>query len=352
MAPQYRLNRRPREHFTYEQRLHLAREWNRLVDALCATLSFGRFARDMGVDERSWRREYYRGGGSKPVFNRKSKHYEYGYYDPESAQADANGKAAQKGPRQKLSKRIADEFRDLVREPDRHRSPYDARCILLERHPEGRIPCLRTFYYHIEAGDIGLCEEDLVYGRRHRRRRNPAHPARTVLGRRKLDDRPAEAVQPKEAGHLEMDTVVSCAGGKGGLLVLFDRLSRKYYVRKLGKVSQRCVLLAIGRLIAEGTLQTVRSVVTDNGCEFLSQKKLDKVFGACVYYTRAYAAYEKGAVENCNRILRRWFPKGTDFATVPPKRIQQVADFINDCHRASLGGKTANQKHEELTCAA
>ena len=352
MAPQYRLNRRPREHFIYEQRLHLAREWNRLVNALCATLTFRNFARDMGIDERSWRREYYRGGGSKPVWNQKTKHYEYGYYDPDSAQADANGKAAQKGPRQKISKRIADEFRDLVRELDRHRSPYDARCILVERHPEERIPCLRTFYYHIEAGDIGLCEEDLVYGRRHRRRRNPAHPARTVLGRRKLDDRPAEAVQPKEAGLLEMDTVVSCAGGKGGLLVLFDRLSRKYYVKKLGKVSQRCVLLAIGRLIAEGTLQTVRSVVTDNGCEFLDQAKLDKAFGACIYYTRAYAAYEKGAVENCNRILRRWFPKGADFATLPPKRIQQVADFINDCHRASLGGKTANQRHEELTCAA
>ena len=351
MAPQYRLNRRPREHFTYEQRLLLAREWNRLVNALCATLSFRGFAQGMRIDERSWRREYYRGGGSKPVWNPKTKHNEYGEYDPDYAQADANEKAAQKGPRQKLRKRIADEFRDLVLEEDRHRSLYDARCILLKRHPHENIPCLRTFYYHIEAGDIGLCEEDLVYGRRHRRR-NPAHPARTVLGRRKLDDRPAAAVTPKETGHLEMDTVVSCAGGRGGLLVLVDRLSRKYFVKKLGKVSQRSVLLAIGRLVAEGTLGTVRSVVTDNGCEFLSQKKLDKAFGACVYYTRAYAAYEKGAVENCNRILRRWFPKGTDFSTVPPKRIPQVVDFINDCHRATLDGKTANQRHEELTCAA
>ena len=239
MATHYKLNRRPREHFTYEQRLHLAREWNRLVNALCATLTFRNFARGMGIDERSWRREYYRGGGSKPVWNQKTKHYEYGYYDPESAQADANWKAAQKGPRQKLSKRIADEFRDLVREEDRHRSLYDARCILIERHPGEHIPCLRTFYYHVECGDIGLCEEDLVYGRRHRRKRNPAHPAKTVLGRRKLDDRPPEAVLPAQTGHLEMDTVVSCAGGKGGLLVLFDRLSRKYFVKKLGRVSQR-----------------------------------------------------------------------------------------------------------------
>ena len=352
MTPHYRLNRRPREHFTPEQRHHLAQEWNRRVDALDARLSFRGFAMDMGVNERSWRREYYRGGGSRPVWNDRKRHYEYGYYDPETAQADATEKAAQKGPRQKLLKQMADEFRDLVREGDRHRSPYDARCILRERHPDEYIPCLRMFYYHIECGDIGLCEEDMVYGRRHRRKRNPAHPARTVLGRRRLDDRPPEAVVPTQTGHLEMDTVVSCAGGKGGLLVLFDRLSRKYFVRKLGRISQRCVLRAIGRLVSDGCLGEVRSVVTDNGCEFLDQAKLDKAFGACLYYTRAYAAYEKGAIENCNRILRRWFPKGTDFSKVPPKRIQQVVDFINDCHRASLDGKTASQRHEELQCIA
>ena len=88
----------------------------------------------MGVDERSWRRECYRGWGSKPVWNPKTKHYEYGEYDPDGAQADANEKAAQKGPRQKLLNRIADEFKDLVCEKNRHRSLYDARCILLERH--------------------------------------------------------------------------------------------------------------------------------------------------------------------------------------------------------------------------
>ena len=267
MAPHYRLNRRPREHFTYEHRLHLAREWNRRVDALDARLSFRGFARDMGIDERSWRREYRRGGGSEPVYNDRKGHYEYGNYDPGDAQADARERASQKGPRQRLTKKIADEFKSLVLEPDRHRSLYDARCVLLERHAGRRIPCLRTFYYHVEAGNIGLCGENLVYGRRHRRKRNPAHPARTVPGRRRLDDRPPEAVVPTQTGHLEMDTVVSCAGGKGGLLVLFDRLSRKYFIKKLGRISQRCVLRAIGRLVSEGCLGEVRSVVTDNGGE-------------------------------------------------------------------------------------
>ena len=86
MAPKHKLNRRPREHFTYEQRIHLGREWNRLVDALRATLSFRGFAQSMGIGEASWRREYYRGGGSRPVCNPKTKHHEYGYNDPDCAQ--------------------------------------------------------------------------------------------------------------------------------------------------------------------------------------------------------------------------------------------------------------------------
>lgn len=352
MAAHYKLNRRPGEHFDEYQRIHLGREWNKRVDSLDAKLSFRSFARDMGVSERAWRNEYYRGGGSRPVWNPKTRHYEYGYYDPAFAQEDAREKASQKGPRQKVTNRLRDEFVALVREKDRHRSLYDAMCILKEYHPNQYIPCLRTWYNHVAAADIGLDEDDLVYGRRHRRRRNPAHPAKTVLGRRQLDDRPPEAVVPKEPGHYQLDTVVSCVGSSGGLLVLIDILTRRYVVKKIAHVSQRFVLNALRRLMQKGVLGIVRSVVTDNGCEFLGQSKLDQVFKACVYYTRAYAAYEKGAVENANRILRRWFPKGTDFSKIPPKRIAQVVGYINACHRASLGGKTANQKQEEFSCHA
>lgn len=236
----------------------------------------------------------------------------------------------------------------LIKEPDRHRSPFDALCILRHRDPSRALPCLRTLYNHVEAGDIGLCHDDLPYRRRHKRKRNPAHPAMTVPGRRRLQDLPPDARVPVEAGHLQIDTVVSCAKGTGGVLVLLDRVSRKYRLEKLRAIDQDCVEAAVRKLRAAHRLGPVKSVVTDNGCEFLDQGKLDRVFRAKVYYTRAYASYEKGAVENCNRILRRWFPKGTDFALVSPQRIHQVERYINAMHRDSLGGLTADQKDEEL----
>ena len=50
-----------------------------------------------------------------------------------------------------------------------------------------------------------------------------------------------------------------------------------------------------------------------NGASF-DNVLLDEAFRAPVYYTRAYAACEKGSAENANRILRRRFYKSTDFS--------------------------------------
>ena len=159
----------------------------------------------------------------------------------------------------------------------------------------------------------------------------------------KIKDRPREADDRSEPGHLEMDTVVSSAHGSGGLLVLIDRWSRMYRAVKIRRISQECVLKALRQLVRDGELGPVLSVTTDNGCEFLDDKALEKVFGASVFYTDAYAAYQKGSVENANRMLRRWFPKGTDFALVSKSRVREVVACINAIHRESLGGLSAIQ---------
>ena len=345
MKPKYAINKAEGEHLSETNRRHLAREWNKRIEALNAKLSFHGFAKMMRIPASTWRREYYRGGGIRPVRNLKSRgHWSFERYDPVLAQRNADELAAQKGPRQKLLKPVADRIRDLVKEPDRHRSLYDALAIVREESPGLALPCLRTLYNHVEAGDIGLTHDDLPYRRKHKRKRDPAHPARTAIGRRRLDDRPAEAVTPSEPGHLQCDTVVSSAGGRGGVFIAYDCLLHKCWLEKLASIDQACVVRAIRRIRASRRIGRIRSVVTDNGCEFLDQTALDRAFQAKVFYTRAYASYEKGGVENCNRILRRWFPKGTDFAKVSLQRLHQVERYINAMHRPSLGDLSADQR--------
>ncbi|MBQ9345593.1 MAG: hypothetical protein IJP66_02540 [Kiritimatiellae bacterium] len=48
-----------------------------------------------------------------------------------------------------------------------------------------------------------------------------------------------------EFGHWEMDTIVFRVGGRGGLLVLIERKTRRYLVRKLPVLSQDAVFRAV-----------------------------------------------------------------------------------------------------------
>ena len=62
--------------------------------------------------------------------------------------------------------------------------------------------------------------------------------------------------------------------------------------------------------------------------------------------------YEKGAVENVNRIIRRWFPKGTDFSKVSREDVLAVEAIVNSIHRLSLKGASAHEYHSRMAKAA
>ena len=344
----YTIRRDEGLHLTDRQREILAMAWNGYVNR-CTRISLRHFARVHNIPFATWQREFRRGAVS-PILRRGNR-WTYPEYDIDKARASISEGRGNMGAKMKLTVGMAILFRHAVLEL--RRSPYDARMMIVEAFPGRDVPCLKTFYNHIEAGDMGVFHGQTPYhpGRR-RRPRMPAHEARTVPGRRQLRDRPQAANEAKELGHYEMDTVVSKSGTKGGLLVMLDRCSRRYVIEHLNHINQDEVIMAIRRMKARGALPTVRSVTTDNGCEFLSQERLDRAFKAETYYTRAYASYEKGAIENCNRLVRRWYPKGTDFNQLTRRQFRRLEDWINTIHRESLNGETAYAYDSHLAKAA
>ena len=221
-----------------------------------------------------------------------------------------------------------------------------------QRKRKNSFPCLSTWYRHINAGDVGVRHGETPYHPSRKPKGPKPHPAMTVPGRLTLDDRPAGAKRRSRFGHYEMDTVVSSTNGTGGLLVLVDRRSRRYVIEKLEHVTQDDVVAALRRMIARKALGRVRSVTTDNGCEFLDPGKIKAVVGCNVYYTRAYASWEKGSVENCNRFVRRWYPKGTDFGKCTRTDMHRLERVINSIHRRLLGGRTAYEYDTAFAKAA
>jgi IS30 family transposase len=49
----------------------------------------------------------------------------------------------------------------------------------------------------------------------------------------------------------------------------------------------------------------------DNGNEFAQHKRVANALLAKVYFAHPYGAWERGANENTNGLLRQYFPKGT-----------------------------------------
>ena len=186
-----------------------------------------------------------------------------------------------------------------------------------------------------------------------RRPHGKPHPARTLPNRRRISERPQEAGQHSEPGFIELDTIVSGANGSGGLLTAIDDHTRRVAIEKLAAIRQDEVSGGLRRAIERGAIdRDLKSATTDNGTELSHQEELEAILGCLVYYTRAYASYEKGAVENANRIIRRWFPKGTDFSKVPEEEILAVEKIVNSIHRKSLGGLSADAYHKKLKNAA
>jgi len=75
----------------------------------------------------------------------------------------------------------------------------------------------------------------------------------------------------------------------------------------------------------------------DNGIENKAYESL----GIPSYFCEPYSSWEKGSVENANKMIRRYFPKGTNFRKVSQRAVDRIVAIINNKPRKILGYKTA-----------
>ena len=81
----------------------------------------------------------------------------------------------------------------------------------------------------------------------------------------------------------------------------------------------------------------MKTLTFDNGIENKQHTRL----GVATFFCDPYSSWQKGGVENANRMIRRYFPKGTDFAHISEKAIRRVERLINEKPRKILGYRTA-----------
>lgn len=135
------------------------------------------------------------------------------------------------------------------------------------------------------------------------------------------------------------------------LLTLTERKTRKEIIIAIPNRKAETVVKALDalerKLGARRFRAIFKSITFDNGTEFAAAEELER---SCinkhlprtkVYFCHPYSSWERGTNENTNGMIRRRFPKGTNFAAVTNAQIVQAENWINNYPRKILGYKSS-----------
>jgi len=180
----------------------------------------------------------------------------------------------------------------------------------------------------------GYCK--YLYSKRHYKKRRKGIKTERVMipDRMGIDKRFLGADNRTRYGHWEEDAVVSGKRGKGALAVMSERKSRLVIARKTESMSPGEHAGKVKDMILG---LKVRSITYDNGIENRNHKKL----GVPSFFCDPYSSWQKGGVENVNKMIRRYLPKGTNISRISDNRISKIVSIINSKPRKILRYKTA-----------
>ncbi|MBS0554764.1 MAG: IS30 family transposase, partial [Proteobacteria bacterium] len=132
--------------------------------------------------------------------------------------------------------------------------------------------------------------------------------------RRSIHTRPAIVAARGRQGDWEGDTVRP-ACGTGALVTLVERRSG---LLRLGwspdGTAEEVAMSILDRL---GRIQRfVHTLTFDRGSEFAEDRLLEDHLKAQVYFADPHSPWQRGCNENCNGLLRQYFPRKRDFSTI------------------------------------
>jgi IS30 family transposase len=213
-------------------------------------------------------------------------------------------------------------------------------------YPELRISH-EAIYQFIYDGSIRT-EHNLVpyLARAHKRRRLRTHSHRHktphIPQRVSIKERPLEVQTRIQPGHWEADTLIS-RRSKAALGVALERTTRHLHLAKLPAKTSQSLRCALTRRLSRYPQPLLRSITYDNGCENVEHEYTNKVLGTQSYFCEPFHSWEKASIENAIGLIRRFFPKKTDFDLVTKEQVKRVETLLNTRPRKCLNYRTPNE---------
>lgn len=186
-----------------------------------------------------------------------------------------------------------------------------------------------------------------VIGKKGKYRRRKGTQAREKLREkekvRRIDTRDEIVEKRERIGDWEGDTIV----GKDKTKRLLSNLERKSgygLLNKLNLVSMEIVHNKLEERFSRIAKSKKFTYTYDNGTELGKEDRdLEKKIKMEVYRAFPYHSWERGSNENYNKLVRDFFPKGTNFANVTEKEVKKVERNLNNRPRKRLNYLTPHE---------
>lgn len=143
----------------------------------------------------------------------------------------------------------------------------------------------------------------------------------------------------KQLGHWEGDQIVG-VGHKSAIATMVERKTRYTYIIFLKDRTSETMTKAVAETLNNLIPEARKTMTYDNGMEMANHKWLTEHTGMDIYFAHPYSPWERGTNENTNGLIRRYFPKKTDFNNITEQQLKQAQNRLNNRPRKVLKYKT------------
>ena len=232
-----------------------------------------------------------------------------------------------------------------------HWSPKQISCWLKITYPDNENLHVshETIYRSLFIQARGVLKKELQQYLRTQRaiRRSKQHSIKNeglgkITNTVSISERPASVEDRAVPGHWEGDLIAGTSNSH--IATLVERHTRYVMlVRVKGKDTQT-VVSALIKHAQKLPTELYKSLTWDRGKEMAGHQRFTLATNIDVYFCDPQSPWQRGSNENTNRLLRQYFPKGTNLSVHSQATLNKVARQLNERPRETLGFETPAQR--------